>query len=131
MRPPSPQYEERFEHFLGGLLRVGVLLAAAVVFAGGVLYLLQHGRETPKYSKFQEEASPLYSPSGIVEWALAGRDLGVIQLGLLLLIATPVTRVIFSALGFARERDWMYVGFTLFVLAVLLYSLFFESPQGP
>ena len=46
------------------------------------------------------------------------------QLGLLLLIATPVARVIFSAIVFAVENDRMYLLFTLLVLAVLLYSLF-------
>jgi uncharacterized membrane protein len=48
----------------------------------------------------------------------------VIQLGLLLLVATPVARVIFSVFAFAWERDWLYVLLTLIVLAVLLYSLF-------
>jgi uncharacterized membrane protein len=49
--------------------------------------------------------------------------LGLIQLGLLLLIATPVARVVFSVAGFAIERDWMYVVITLLVLLTLLYSL--------
>jgi uncharacterized membrane protein len=47
-----------------------------------------------------------------------------VQLGVLLLIATPVARVAFSALAFARQRDYTYVALTLFVLAVLLCSLF-------
>ncbi len=47
----------------------------------------------------------------------------MIQLGLLLLIATPIARVAFSVVGFAIERDRMYVVFTLIVLAILLYSL--------
>jgi uncharacterized membrane protein len=131
MAAQPPHDEERFEHFLGSLLRVGVLIAAAVVIVGGVIYLTRHGHETPDYHTFHEQPSPLYNPRGIVEWALAFRGRGIIQLGLLLLIATPVARVVFSALGFARERDWTYVAFTLFVLAVLLYSLFFESAEGP
>ena len=53
---------------------------------------------------------------------LSGR--AIIQFGLLLLIATPVARVIFSAVAFAWERDYLYVAFTLAVLAVLTYSLF-------
>ena len=57
---------------------------------------------------------------------LGGR--GIIQLGLLLLIATPVARVVFSVIGFVRQRDFVYVVLTLIVLAVLLYSLFIESP---
>jgi uncharacterized membrane protein len=49
--------------------------------------------------------------------------LGLIQFGLLLLIATPAARVVFSVAGFAIERDWMYVAITLLVLLTLLYSL--------
>lgn len=131
MPTPSPQYEERFERFLGSLLRVGVFAAAAVVIVGGAVYLLRHGNERPDYEHFRAEPSPLYSPGGIVDSALEWHARGLIQFGLLLLIATPVARVTFSALGFARERDWMYVGFTLFVLAVLLYSLFFEGAEEP
>jgi len=48
---------------------------------------------------------------------------GIIQLGLLLLIATPVARVAFSVVAFAAERDWLYVAITLIVLAILIYSL--------
>jgi uncharacterized membrane protein len=48
----------------------------------------------------------------------------IIQLGLLLLIATPVARVAFSAVAFAIEHDYMYVVITLIVLAILSYSLF-------
>jgi uncharacterized membrane protein len=51
------------------------------------------------------------------------RGRGLIQLGLLFLIATPIARVALSIVGFALERDRMYVGFTVIVLLVLLYSL--------
>jgi uncharacterized membrane protein len=127
MPDPRPHDDERFEYLLGTLLRVGVFTAAAVVIFGAAIYLARHGSEAPRYKELEAEASPLYSPRGIVEWAIDFRGRGIIQLGLLLLIATPVARVIFSVLGFARQRDWTYVGLTLFVLAVLLYSLFFEA----
>ena len=55
--------------------------------------------------------------------ALALHARAIIQLGLLLLIATPVARVVFSVYAFARQRDWVYVVVTLIVLGVLLYSL--------
>jgi uncharacterized membrane protein len=47
----------------------------------------------------------------------------LIQLGLLLLIATPIVRVALSIVGFTIERDYLYVGFTAVVLVILLYSL--------
>jgi uncharacterized membrane protein len=61
---------------------------------------------------------------GIVRSAFAGQARSIMQLGLLLLIATPIARVIFSVFAFAIEGDRMYVIFTLIVLSVLLYSLF-------
>jgi uncharacterized membrane protein len=91
------------------------------------LYLVRHGFEPADYRVFHGEPDPLKSPHAILAYAIQLRGRGLIQLGLLLLIATPVARVTFSVFGFARERDRMYVGFTLVVLIVLLYSLFGPS----
>ena len=52
-----------------------------------------------------------------------GRGRGWIQLGLLVLIATPIARVAFCIVAFALEHDRLYVLFTVIVLIVLLYSL--------
>src|SRR5262245_56935614 len=120
--------DERVERLLGNLLRAGVLLAAAVVLAGGVVYLLRHGAERADLRVFRGEPADLRSPSGIVGDALQGRGRGLIQLGLLLLIATPVARVAFSVFAFARERDFTYVLLTLIVFAVLIYSLAASHP---
>jgi uncharacterized membrane protein len=73
---------------------------------------------------FTRQLSSLKSVVGILHYAFVLRGRGIIQLGLLLLIATPVARVAFSIFGFAAEGDRMYVAFTLIVLTVLLYSLF-------
>jgi uncharacterized membrane protein len=54
---------------------------------------------------------------------LSFRGRGIIQLGLLLLIATPIARVALSVVAFAIQRDRLYVVATLIVLAVLMYSL--------
>jgi uncharacterized membrane protein len=122
--------DERVEATLGNLLRVGVLLAAVVVAAGGVVFLARHGRERADethdifHHVFTGEPTELKSPAGVVELAWQGRGRGIIQLGLLLLLATPVARVLFSAVAFARQRDYLYVGLTLLVLALLLFSLF-------
>lgn len=115
--------DQRIEEIVGNLLRAGVTLAASVVFIGAVIYLIRHGGAAVDYKSFREEPADLRSVGGILGDALGLRGRGVIQLGLLLLIATPVARVAFSIFGFAKERDHMYVAFTTVVLAVLLYSL--------
>jgi uncharacterized membrane protein len=116
--------EEQFEQYLGHVLRVGVLLAATVVLSGGVLFLFRHGNEPLGHKTFHGEPAELRSLSGILSGALRLDDRGIIMLGLLLLVATPVARVAFSVFGFARERDLLYVSLTLVVLGTLLYSLF-------
>jgi uncharacterized membrane protein len=116
--------DRQTDQFLGDLLRAGVFLAAVVALGGGVLYLTHHGTELADYRVFRGEPAELRSPVGIVTDALALRGRGLIQLGLLLLIATPVARVAFSVFAFARQRDRTYVVATLIVLTVLLYSLF-------
>jgi uncharacterized membrane protein len=115
--------DQRIEVIIANLLRAGVTLAAAVVLAGGLVFLIRHGFSPASYRVFAGEPSDLRHWKGIVRAALALRGQGIIQLGLLFLIATPVARVAFSAFAFAIERDWLYVCIATFVLIVLLYSL--------
>jgi uncharacterized membrane protein len=115
--------DERIETIVAILLRTGVMAAAAVVLGGAVLFLERHGLERPDYAVFRGEASDLRSVRGILAAVTGGRARAIIQLGLLLLIATPVVRVGFSVLGFALEGDRAYVFMTLLVLAILLFSL--------
>jgi uncharacterized membrane protein len=123
MRLKRDWTDEQVEQIVGNLLRAGVMAAAAVVAVGGILYLIRYGATAPDYRVFHGEPSDLRSLSGVVRDALAGRRRGLIQLGLVLLIATPVARVAFSVLAFARQRDRTYVLVTLIVLALLIYSL--------
>ncbi|MBI3990079.1 MAG: DUF1634 domain-containing protein [candidate division NC10 bacterium] len=118
-----PWTDEQVEQIVGNLLRTGVIVAALVVLVGGVLYLVRHGATSPDYQVFRGEPADLRSVSGIVTDALSLRSRGVIQLGLLLLIATPVARVAFSVFAFARQHDRPYVLVTLIVLALLISSL--------
>lgn len=115
--------DRRLELEIGQLLRAGVLLAAAVVLAGGIFYLVQFHGARVDYRTFSEESASLRTVGGIFTWAFHLRSRGLIQLGLLLLIATPVARVAFAVVGFYLERDRMYAIVSLIVLAVLMFSL--------
>jgi uncharacterized membrane protein len=112
---------------IGNLLRTGVILSAAVVFTGAVVYLARHGTEPADYRVFHGEPGELRTVRGVLQAAFSFQGRGIIQLGLLLLIATPVARVALSIVGFAAERDRTYVGCAFIVLGILLYSLFGTS----
>jgi uncharacterized membrane protein len=111
------------EMVLGRLLRWGVLVAAAIVAAGGLFLLVSRGGWVPDFREFHDAQSPLRSVTGILREALALRPDAIVQTGLLVLIATPVLRVVFSLFGFARQKDWLYVALTLIVLSVLAVGL--------
>ncbi|MFN6537149.1 MAG: DUF1634 domain-containing protein [Nostoc sp. EkiNYC01] len=122
--------EQQLEYLLSNLLKYGVLIASAVVLLGGILYLIHHGGEPAEYHFFRGEPLQFRSPGGVVQAVLSGSDAygglrlrGIIQLGLLLLIATPILRVIISLLAFLVQREFIYVIVTLLVLASLTYSL--------
>jgi uncharacterized membrane protein len=115
--------DRRVETIVGNLLRVGVVLSALVILAGGAIFVVRHGFEPANYRVFRGEPSELRHIRGIIRGIAALHSRAIIQLGVVLLIATPIARVAFSLFGFAAERDRMYVAFTATVLAILLYSL--------
>lgn len=118
----KPLTDREVDEVIGTLLRWGVVLAASVVAIGGLWYLIRYGGATPDYRAFHSQPKDLRTFRGIVVGFPGCHR--VIQIGVLLLIATPVSRVAFSIIAFAMERDWTYVAITVIVLAVLLLSLF-------
>jgi uncharacterized membrane protein len=115
--------DQKIEQIIGVLLRVGVSLSAALVFAAGVAYLWQNHAVRVSYQQFHGEAAELTSVAGVVRGAASLDALALMQLGLLILIATPVARVLFAAFAFALEHDWLYVVVSLIVFAVLMATL--------
>lgn len=120
----ATDYSDRdLETAMGNLLRFGVLLSACIVLAGGIVYLVRHGHEEPAFRSFSGEPKQFTNLQLIFEYALKGSGRAIIQLGVLVLIATPVARIIFSITGFIKEKDVLYTGITLFVLGVIIASL--------
>jgi uncharacterized membrane protein len=119
----SPRSEQVLERFVAALLRAGVLLAAALVLVGGAALLAREGSAVANYEVFRGEPKELRSVAGILADAAALQSHAIIQCGLLLLIATPVGRVVLAAAGFAWQRDGLYTGVALVVLGVLIFSL--------
>lgn len=115
--------DEHVELFIGNLLRWGVILAAAVTVLGGAMFLLAHSGTIADYHVFRGQPDALKSVSAVALGAYRLRPTAIIQLGLLLLILTPIARVALSLLAFAKQHDRVYILVTGIVLALLLYSL--------
>jgi len=120
----QPWTDHQVEQFIGRLLRAGVMLSAVVVLLGGTVYLVRYGAAPADYGTFRGVPEGLDSVRGVIGGALELRSRWIVQLGLLLLIATPIARVGLSLAAFARQRDRTYVTITALVLGLLLFSLF-------
>ena len=124
---PRPELNEE----IARILRYGVALSSLVVASGLALVLLSPPAGTPRTLQGALAANfgtPTLSLSALVGGIAGGSAVGVLQLGLLILIATPITRVAASVLFFLKERDMLYVGVTILVLVMLLVALFVVGP---
>ena len=119
----SASNEHAIDLFIGNLLRVCVIATVVVVVAGALLFLPSALQSIPVYSHFIGEPDSFRSVSGIFGAALHGDGRAIVQCGLLLLILTPILRVAVSVFAFLFEKDFLYVGLTVIVLCLLLYSL--------
>ncbi len=116
----SDAYVDRIVSYF---LKAGVIIASVSVCLGGLLYLMRYGMDVPEYKIFSGEPSDLRRLHGIVADALSLRSRGIIQLGLVMLMSTPVAWVTFLLFAFAKQRDRTYVIVSAVVLAALLFSL--------
>jgi uncharacterized membrane protein len=116
--------DRRMEIIMGRVLQIGVLLASFVMLAGGIIYTLAHHAETPNYRVFSSEPQNMRHMGGIIDGIRTADPAAIIQLAVLLLIATPIARVVFALIGFTIERDKLYMFVSSAVLAVLLFGFF-------
>jgi uncharacterized membrane protein len=115
--------DKDMQSIIGWVLRAGVIISISVVFAGGVLYIYRHGSSVANYHTFKGIPDFVRDLNGIGTGILTFRGRAIIQAGIILLIATPVIRVVFSAVGFILEKDYLYTGITLVVLAIICFSM--------
>jgi Predicted membrane protein len=120
----NEQDEHAFELRVGRLLRVGVFTAAAICLIGAILMVWRHGGRVVALEHFTAVSGKLSDPASVLRHVRDGSAAALIQLGLFVLIATPVARVVFSLYSYLRQRDLLFVAVTAIVLAVLLISLF-------
>jgi uncharacterized membrane protein len=118
--PSSRHDPASFRNAISLVLTIGVIVSAFLMGVG-LIGALAVGWETPLLGSAVRPASAT-AFTAIADNLVAVRPIGFAQLGLLVLLATPVVRVIAALVGFARERDRLYVAVSAIVLAILIAS---------
>jgi len=121
------------EILIGKSLRIGVIAALVLTIVGGVIYLFQHQGITTVYKAIPEGSNAVFvgaanylrGLSTIFPRILQLDGAAIIQLGVIVLIATPVVRVVLSLISFLIEKDKLYIAITAIVLLVILFNMIF------
>jgi uncharacterized membrane protein len=123
--PSSPRWtDQQVDLAIGRLLQAGVAIAAVVVLIGTIVLFVSQGHLPASFSEFRGEPRTLTSAHRALWAALHGDRAAVVQVGLVLLILTPVARVAFTLVAFWLQRDRLYVLLSGIVLLVIVYGLF-------
>ncbi len=122
--PAKRSFKDKdMQAIIGWILRIGISASMVLVFIGGVFFVYRHGHSIPDYKDFKGVPYFIHNTGGILEGVRNLKGQAIIQLGIILLIATPVIRVAFSAIGFILEKDHLYTLITLIVLLIILVSM--------
>lgn len=118
--------EKDFQTIIGNLLRYGVWISLSVAFIGGIVYLIHNGNQIEDYSVFKENDRNIFEViAAIYNGAIQGNGESLIFTGIIFLFMTPVLRVLLSLFSFLLEKDYLYVGITLIVIAIIIISISF------
>jgi len=115
--------DKDIQFILGTLLRAGVVISMSIVLLGGVIYLVHNKGVVTDYKVFKPELSKFSSIASIFNGVLSFKGDAVVQFGILMLIFTPIARIIFAVFSFFLERDYLYVLIGLIILAIITISL--------
>lgn len=114
---------QKAEWVIGWILLVGISVSALIILSGGILFLIHHGHDNIQI--LLQNTSTYKTLPEIVNALMTMKATSVMELGILMLVATQVLRVGLLAIFYIAIRDMMFTSFSLFILAMLLYSFVF------
>jgi len=115
--------DKDIQSLVGNLLRMGVYISMGIVILGGIIYLFDHGAEKIDYAVFDINKVSLKTVAAIFAEVITFKGVAIVQFGLLMLIFTPIARVLMAVISFFIEKDYLYVLIGLIVLAIIMVSL--------
>jgi len=121
-QPPIRYGSRPMELWISRVLLGGVVLAAAIILAGLALFLVK-GTAGESLSDLVDQQKAAVDFGSILRGIGGADGKSLIQLGLFVLILTPISRVAMSLFFFLRERDRVFVAMTAVVLCILLGGL--------
>lgn len=111
------------EEIMSWILTTGMLISLFLVILGGIMYLIQYGNE-PLNIKLLQANHDYTTLKQIWQGVYSFSPFGIIQLGVIVLVATQVARVGLLIWFYTLIRDYGFALISVFILLIILYSFF-------
>jgi uncharacterized membrane protein len=125
---PPPRLPENARERMALVLRAGLGLAVAILLAGVVAYLLENPGASSNSAVSPNPIVPYLTVSGFFSGLAHGAPAAFLTLGIYVLIATPVTRVLTGVYYFHGDGERTMMWVTLAVFGLLVVGLFVFGP---
>lgn len=109
---------------VGNLLRLGVILSVVISLIGFIKLFLEGFKMPKNYALLETGSSSEKVWTQFWDSLCKGQGMAIIQLGILVLIFTPLMRIVFALIGYLKEKDYIYVVISSIVLAIMAISFF-------
>lgn len=116
----------KIEKMITLILIVGTLISICLVMTGGIIYLLENGNTTLASTLLKSNNYHL-NINSIWQNIQSFSSIGLIELGLLSLVTTQILRVGLLCWFYIITKDYWFIGFSMFILAILIYSSFWRN----
>lgn len=114
----NQSHRPNLTHWVHLSLSIGIAVSA-IVMSLGIVLALTTGQHAP--------AGPPPTWSRLIRESLQGDAVALLQAGLVLLMLTPIVRVLVLGLGWLVEREYRFATIALIVFALLIGSLVLGS----
>ena len=109
--------------WIGRIMLGCISISVLIILYGLLCYLYQHGHDTVDFSVFRGEPEKLDTFRGIWYQVRQVNPLGIMQFGLVTVVAGQIIRVLLTGAIFVISKEiWMSV-FTVIILVMMLYGL--------
>lgn len=118
--------DETIQKIVSNVLKYGVRTVLITGIVGGTILLSKHSTEIVDYSQFKEKDESIFTViNQIFQGAVEFNGSSIVYIGILILFATQLLRLLLSLISFILEKDKLYTFITILVVIIICSSVYF------
>ncbi len=130
MEKKPPFDDKRMQVFVGNTLKYSMYSSMIIAIIGILMYFIKNGNQQEDLQRFSHFHEPTENPIHVfIKGLQQCTPASIIELGVLVLLLTPILRLIFASYGYLKEKDYLYTFIGIFVIGIIVLSLFLGAHE--